>query len=125
LDSDLARLTAIARLLDEQLPDKKYFCTLDGNEQYTAMEELQPLVEALQSRPELRRLAASLLSSNNLWHDSGHWRKNAVAVWPNFQSSFRSSSMNRTTRWMLFRTLCNWATAAPVIRTARTPLKAC
>jgi hypothetical protein len=61
LDSDIARLTAIARLLDEQLPDKKYFCTLDGNEQYAAMEELQPLIEALQSRPELHRLAASLL----------------------------------------------------------------
>jgi L-alanine-DL-glutamate epimerase-like enolase superfamily enzyme len=61
LDVDLARLTAIAQLLDEQLATSKYFCTLDGNEQYNSMDELQPLLEALRTKPVLRRLAASIL----------------------------------------------------------------
>jgi hypothetical protein len=61
LSIDIERLTAIAHLLDEMLPASEYFCTLDGNEQYNAMEELQPLLDALGSHSALRRLASSIV----------------------------------------------------------------
>jgi hypothetical protein len=60
LEHDLARLESIAALLDETLPNDNFVCTLDGNEQYESFEQLLPLVEALQKRPVLRRLAASI-----------------------------------------------------------------
>ncbi|MBV9864112.1 MAG: hypothetical protein JO316_02060 [Abitibacteriaceae bacterium] len=61
LQEDIERLTAIATLLDSQLPATPYFCTLDGNEQYEALEQLLPVMEALTTHPVLKRLASSLL----------------------------------------------------------------
>ncbi|HVF10264.1 MAG TPA: hypothetical protein VNA16_05650 [Abditibacteriaceae bacterium] len=61
LEQDLDRLTAIAALLEEQLPHTAYHCTLDGNEQYSAFEELLPLLQELRSCPNLERLANSVL----------------------------------------------------------------
>lgn len=61
LDTDLERLSRIAALLEELLPREKYFVTLDGNEQYAAIDELRPLLEALRARPILQRLHAAIL----------------------------------------------------------------
>lgn len=61
LEEDIARLVAIAAVLDGQLPDAAYFSTLDGNEQYETVEQLIPVLEALSGRPELRRMAESIL----------------------------------------------------------------
>lgn len=58
VDRDLDRLAAIAAVIDA-VPD--YRVTLDGNEQYTAMEPLARLVARLGERADLARLAASLL----------------------------------------------------------------
>ncbi len=60
LEHDIARLENIAALLDEEMPDADCVSTLDGNEQYESFEQLLPLIEALQTRPTLRRLAASI-----------------------------------------------------------------
>jgi hypothetical protein len=61
LETDIERLCAIADVLERMLPDGDYRCTLDGNEQYETVEQLRPLLEALQTRPELRNLAASIV----------------------------------------------------------------
>jgi len=61
LDADIERLTAIAALLEAKLPQTAYHCTLDGNEQYPVLEQLLPLLEALKTRGELRRLAESIV----------------------------------------------------------------
>jgi hypothetical protein len=61
LEQDIERLTAIAALLDEQLPHAAYHCTLDGNEQYSAFEQLMPLLQELRTRPSLRRLYNSII----------------------------------------------------------------
>jgi hypothetical protein len=57
--ADLARLTAIAAVLDRA--DAPYHVTLDGNEQYRALEEITELWTAMERAPALRRLVASTL----------------------------------------------------------------
>lgn len=61
LEHDIGRLESIAALLDEVIPSEKYYCTLDGNEQYEDFEQLLPLLEEISQRLSLRRLAFSLL----------------------------------------------------------------
>jgi hypothetical protein len=56
---DIARLTAIARVLDT-LP-APYHVTLDGNEQYADVRGAEELLRAIEGTPALRRLAASTL----------------------------------------------------------------
>jgi len=55
LDHDLARLTAIAELV-QRYRGEDYFLTLDGNEQYHDVTELDTLIEAMRSKPELSAL---------------------------------------------------------------------
>jgi L-alanine-DL-glutamate epimerase-like enolase superfamily enzyme len=57
--ADVARLSAIARVLD-RLPEP-YHVTLDGNEQYETVDGVLELWRALQRTPALRRLADSIL----------------------------------------------------------------
>ena len=57
--ADVARLTAIAGVLDRGT--EPYVVTLDGNEQYHAVEEVVALWRAIEATPALRRLAASIL----------------------------------------------------------------
>lgn len=59
LDEDLERLESIAAVLD-RLPDG-YEVTLDGNEQFEAVEPVVELLCALSQAPRLRRFCASLL----------------------------------------------------------------
>ncbi len=59
LDADLARLEAIAAVLD-RLPHP-YFASLDGNEQYAHAAGVAELVAGLRTRPTLARLWASIL----------------------------------------------------------------
>lgn len=55
LDHDLARLMAIARLI-ERRRGADYGVTLDGNELYASAEEFECVVEAIGAAPELVRL---------------------------------------------------------------------
>jgi hypothetical protein len=57
-DKDMARLTEIARVLDQHGP---YQVTLDGNEQYDDLQGLAEVMDALQVRSELQRLGTNLL----------------------------------------------------------------
>ena len=57
--ADIARLTAIARVLDRLV--EPYVVTLDGNEQYHSVDEVLALWGAIEAAPALRRLAASIL----------------------------------------------------------------
>jgi len=57
--ADVARLTAIAGVLDRR--PEPYVVTLDGNEQYHAVDEVLALWRAIEAAPALRRLAASIL----------------------------------------------------------------
>ena len=57
VDADLARLDAIAGVLDRQGP--AYHVTLDGNEQYRDVAGILDLWERMTRRPSLRRLVAS------------------------------------------------------------------
>ncbi len=59
LDADLARLEAIAAVLD-RLPDP-YFVSLDGNEQYSDAQGVAQLTAAIRARPNLARLWDSIL----------------------------------------------------------------
>jgi L-alanine-DL-glutamate epimerase-like enolase superfamily enzyme len=59
VDADVARLSAIARVLD-RLP-QAYHVTLDGNEQYDGVDGVLDLWRALQRTPALRRLADAIL----------------------------------------------------------------
>ena len=59
LRADLARLTAIAAVLDRA--DAPYHATLDGNEQYASVEAIAELWAAMERAPALRRLVASTL----------------------------------------------------------------
>ena len=59
LGADLARLQAIAAVLD-RLPDP-YFVSLDGNEQYSDAQGVAELAAGLRARPELSRLWRSIL----------------------------------------------------------------
>ncbi|MDQ6620955.1 MAG: mandelate racemase [Pseudomonadota bacterium] len=54
IDHDLARLTEIASLLDARLPE--YVVTLDGNEQYDALDALSLLWQRLESTAPLAHL---------------------------------------------------------------------
>ena len=56
---DVARLTAIAHVLDRRA--EPYHVTLDGNEQYEDVGAVIDLWRAIESTPALRRLAASTL----------------------------------------------------------------
>ena len=57
--ADLARLTAIAAVLDRA--DAAYHVTLDGNEQYETVAGITELWTAMERAPALRRLVASTL----------------------------------------------------------------
>lgn len=57
--ADLARLTAIAQVLDRRAGD--YHVTLDGNEQYAAVEGVLELWNAIERTPVLTRLVAAVL----------------------------------------------------------------
>lgn len=59
IDADLARLEAIAAVLD-RLPHP-YFASLDGNEQYSDAAGVAELVRGLRARPALARLWQSIL----------------------------------------------------------------
>ena len=59
LRADLARLTAIAAVLDRA--DAPYHVTLDGNEQYESVDAITELWTAMERAPALRRLVASTL----------------------------------------------------------------
>ena len=57
--ADLARLTAIAAVLDRA--DAPYHVTLDGNEQYESVDGITELWTAMERAPALRRLVAATL----------------------------------------------------------------
>jgi hypothetical protein len=59
LDADLARLQAIAAVLD-RLPDP-YFASLDGNEQYSDAQGVAELAAGIRALPALQRLWNSIL----------------------------------------------------------------
>ncbi len=59
LDADLARLAAIAAVLDRL--SEPYFVTLDGNEQYENAQGVAELAHAIRHRPALQRLWTSTL----------------------------------------------------------------
>jgi hypothetical protein len=57
--ADVARLTAIAAVLDRR--PEPYHVTLDGNEQYRSVEAVLDLWTRLEAAPALRRLVAAVL----------------------------------------------------------------
>ena len=59
LDADIARLTAIAAVLDRAT--QPYFASLDGNEQYENAEQVAALLARMRATPALARLTASML----------------------------------------------------------------
>jgi hypothetical protein len=59
VDADLARLEAIASVLDRSA--QPYFVSLDGNEQYQDAQGVAQLVQGIRSRPALARLWQSIL----------------------------------------------------------------
>jgi hypothetical protein len=59
VDSDVARLRAIAAVLD-RMPEP-YFVSLDGNEQYDSVEGVAELVAGIRAQPALARLWNSIL----------------------------------------------------------------
>jgi hypothetical protein len=59
LEADLARLQAIAAVLD-RLADP-YFVSLDGNEQYSDAQDVAQLAAGIRARPGLQRLWRSIL----------------------------------------------------------------
>ncbi len=59
LDADLARLTAIAEVLDRS--SRPYFASLDGNEQYDSADQVAELLARMRAAPPLQRLTASIL----------------------------------------------------------------
>lgn len=61
LEADLDRLVEIAALLDQEFPSAPYHVSLDGNEQYTAIEELEGLLHAMRRDPRLARFAPAIL----------------------------------------------------------------
>jgi hypothetical protein len=58
--ADIARLSAIAAVLDARIPDA-YYATLDGNEQFADAEEVIHLWRSMQEEPRLKRLASSIV----------------------------------------------------------------
>jgi hypothetical protein len=59
VEADLARLQAIAAVLDRS--QQPYFASLDGNEQYESAEGLLELVRRIRGTPRLQRLWQSIL----------------------------------------------------------------
>jgi hypothetical protein len=59
VEADLARLTAVAGVLDRS--PEPYVVTLDGNEQYESVDDVLALWEAMARAPRLRRLAGAVL----------------------------------------------------------------
>jgi len=59
LDADLARLQAIAAVLDRA--PQPYFTSLDGNEQYDNAQQVAELLGRMRASPALGRLTASIL----------------------------------------------------------------
>lgn len=59
LDADIARLTAIAAVLDQHAAP--YRASLDGNEQYESAEQVLELLARMRATPALRQLTASIL----------------------------------------------------------------
>lgn len=59
LAADLARLTAIAAVLDRI--DTPYFASLDGNEQYEDVEGIEALWAKMKEAPRLARMVAGIL----------------------------------------------------------------
>lgn len=59
LDEDIGRLKAIAKVMD--LSGRSFKTTLDGNEQYSTLDEFVNLVERIKSTPELESLWDSVL----------------------------------------------------------------
>jgi hypothetical protein len=59
VDADVARLTAIAGVLDTQ--KQPYFISLDGNEQYKDAQGVAELLAAMRAAPALRRLNDAIL----------------------------------------------------------------
>ena len=59
LDADIARLEAIAAVLDRS--STPYFASLDGNEQYPDAAAVAELLARMRARPGLARLLASIL----------------------------------------------------------------
>ena len=59
LDKDIARLTAIASVLDHI--KEPYFASLDGNEQYKNAEEVAELLSAMRTTPALNRMVNSIM----------------------------------------------------------------
>ena len=59
LEADVARLTAIASVLDRA--PQPYFASLDGNEQYESAEQVTELLVRMRATPALRRLTGSIL----------------------------------------------------------------
>ena len=58
-DADIARLTAIAAVLDRA--DQAYYSTLDGNEQFTDIESVEALWRRIGEDARLKRLQSSIL----------------------------------------------------------------
>ena len=58
VDADIARLSAIASVLDTI--EEPYFATLDGNEQYDDVDGIMALWKAMKRTPALERLNASI-----------------------------------------------------------------
>jgi hypothetical protein len=59
VEADLDRLGRIAAVLDRLAPGP-YLATLDGNEQYTSIEQFRHLVDRVYASPRLHRLARAL-----------------------------------------------------------------
>ena len=59
LDADIARLAAIAAVLDRA--DEPYYSTLDGNEQFTDIAAVEALWRRIVEEPRLARLQSSIL----------------------------------------------------------------
>ena len=59
LGTDIARLTAIAAVLDRAA--EPYYASLDGNEQYENAEQVAELLARMRATPALQRLTASTL----------------------------------------------------------------
>jgi L-alanine-DL-glutamate epimerase-like enolase superfamily enzyme len=58
-DKDIARLTAIASVLDQI--KESYYVSLDGNEQYNNAEEVAELLSTVRATPKLQRMVKSIL----------------------------------------------------------------
>ncbi|HSE92766.1 MAG TPA: enolase C-terminal domain-like protein [Methylomirabilota bacterium] len=60
VEEDLDRIARVAAVLDRSIPDR-YVITLDGNEQYKALEPFAELLVLLDREPRLARLASAVV----------------------------------------------------------------